>query len=213
MKSLSLSLSILTITTLVFTQTSLAADLAKVPLKVVPLKQFCTVMTSDLTAYAIKQGASSRTAVKFSGMATQSIQKQLQSGDLDPFYDVTSLEKPATPSVDGAGHSWLDAAALVVHAMGVNPRNTLIVNGTDELKMVSQVQPGSQLLVIVTSMGALNPERAQSVVDAAGFAKIQINIIWVGSHDQTAKDALSFLAGATGGAFVDFSSRSTCPRV
>ena len=207
---------LLTITTLFTAQVGMSAEptATKVSKRVVPQKQFCDGMMAGLTRYASSEGLTPRNALKFASSTSQVIQKQLRNGDIDPYFDVTFLR--SSFSSDPSARRWIDVSMLVTAAMGVAPKNVLIVTSTDELKMVSQAAPGSQILLIAASMGPLNADRAHSVAESAQFGKIQINIIWVGSSGAStreAKDALAFLANATNGSFLDLGNANACSGV
>lgn len=214
--SLALKGLILTITNLVWVSVALSVEITpgKIGRRIVSQKEFCSNMLTGLTGYAAHEGLSSRDAIRFARLTSQTIQKQLKQGDLDPYFETTSLQSASTSQA--SARRWIDVTDVVTAAMGVVPINVLSVTTTDDLKMVSQVAPGAQILLLASSLGPLNAERALAVAEAAQFSKIQINIIWVGPvspRAAEAKDALASLATATGGAFLDLSSARACSGV
>lgn len=211
---------ILTITTFSISSSAFGAEAplsepVKVKLKVIAPRRFCDAVAREFANYASSQGVDSRAVLRFASTASQTVLSQIGNGNLDPYFDATFLTRSKT--IEQSKHVWINASDVVTNAMGVRPKNVLVVTETNDLKMVSQVAPGAQILLIASSLGVLNAERAHLVADAARFGKIQINIIWVGREnarkDQNVTGALSFLAGATDGAFVDLSNRNACSGV
>lgn len=213
--NVSLSIRVLTITNFIFGSAAFGAQRipASTSMTMVPQKQFCDGMMTELSKYAVAEGLSPRGARKFASSTSQIIQKQLRQGDFDPYFETTSLQSPSSREPDPAVRRWIDVSEVVTAALGRIPGNVLSVTSTDDLKMVSQVAPGAQILLVASSLGVLTVERAHSVAEAALFGKIQINIIWVGpisSSAREAKEVLASLAQATKGAFLDLSSARTC---
>lgn len=194
-------------------------DKAGVKLRSIAPNQFCNSIQAILSGYAKQNGSSPRDSLKFGSVASQKILQQVKATNLDEYYDVTvtTLQNPQVGSVSPENRRWLNTPDILTQSLGITPKRVLLVNSLDELKMVAHVAPESQLLVLASSLGPLNPDRARDVADAAQFGKIQINIIWVGKEsaaiNRAAVDALMFLASSTGGSFVDLSSASACSGV
>lgn len=211
-------LNVLTITSIMALSVMIAAgtsESAEARLRTIKSSEFCRSMQSTLNAYATHNHVNAADSRAFAKSASQKIMKQLKVGELEEYYDVTSQLNSEFSAVKPENRSWLNIPDILTHSMGVEPRHVLLVNSVDELKMVAHVAPQSQLLVLAASMGQLNMERAQAVIEAAQFSKIQINIMWLAPRalPKASMEILKSLVSATDGAFIDLSSTRACPGI
>ena len=212
------NLTVLTITNIVTLIVGLAAtksESAEAKSRTIKSSEFCSSLQSTLKAYASQNHQNSTDSRVFANLASQKIMKQLKAAELEEYYDVTSISNSEFSAVKPENRSWLNVPDILAQSMGVEPRHVIVVNSVDELKMVAHVAPQSQLLVLAASMGQLNLERAQAVIEAGQFSKIQINVIWLGQAGlpKASMEILKSFAIATSGAFMDLSSTRACPRI
>lgn len=181
------------------------------PLNVVQGKDFCQRVTNTMTTFGTQQGLDRRDAMRLGDKASTVIFQQLKSGKMDPFMDAATFQ---TSSVAGAERLWLSLPEVLVGGLGIAPQRVLLVENINDLRMTSQIMPGSQVLVVASSTGDLTPERAKLVAKTAQALGLQISIIWVGQgreqKDARMAQGLAFMTSITGGAFLDLSGQNAC---
>ena len=180
-------------------------------LNVVQGKDFCQRVTNMMTTFGSQQGLDRRDAMRAGDKASTAIFEQLKVGKVNPFMDAATFKM--TPAAGGE-RIWLSVPEVLVGGLGVAPQRVLFVDNSSDLRMTSQIMPGSQVLVVASNVGDLTPDRAKLVAKTAEALGLQINIIWVGQSREQ-KDArmaqgLAFMTSITGGAFLDLSGQNAC---
>jgi hypothetical protein len=181
------------------------------PLNVVQGKDFCQRVTNAMTTFGTQQGLERRDAMRLGDKASSAIFQQLKSGKMDQFMDAVTFQMSPVASGD---RMWLSVPEVLVGGLGIAPQRVLLVENINDLRMTSQIMPGSQVLVVASSAGDLTPERAKLVAKTAQALGLQIDIIWVGQgreqKDARTAQGLAFMTAITGGAFLDLSGQNAC---
>jgi len=184
---------------------------AKPTLKIVQPREFCQRVTNAMTSLGTQSGLERRDAVRLGGKASAAIIAQLKSGTMMPYLD-TETFKPSAIAV--SDRKWFSLSEVLVSSLGILPGRVLMVENLNDLRLTSQVMPGSQLLVLASSLGDFTAERAKLVAQTAQALGVQINIIWVNSNRDSqnvrAAQGLAFMTSLTGGSFLDLSAEGAC---